>query len=576
MRHAFLQAVALVAFSLTISTVTRATCSGNWGTALATYRSVTAYSNGPDPGCVCCSGTYGYQYQCVEYVKRFYSEAMHFSTTGWSGDADSYFGSAEAKGLRVFNQGGTIKPEPNDILCFSGGEAGHVGIIMAVGSNYADMIDQNRSSTSATIRLPMSVNNGQYTVSSFSGSYPVQGWLRGYTCDFDHQSPNVAIFLAPGQEHEFKVYYGNTSRPNAPHWRNDGGNLSIELGSCNSQGVEASCFLYPVPGRPSWLDPTNRKRIIRMTQADVGTDGIAEFSFWGKPPEGVNSGLRVIYFRPYHSSGQWIEQWEGMSFSINVDADAPQAPPGLVANPSTCSANNSFTFNWAASSDPGSGVEGYAWKVNGEAEAWTTGYSAGPRTAPNQGWNTFYVRAKDWVGNWSGYSSVQFCWLPPNGPNLSFEDDVSPQDGVPDGWTVLVLNGAGYDRRCNGGANNTSCYMRFANYDSQDWSAIGRPASGVFQSGIIYRLSFWYRTSNSAAFSWQLSTPNLQSSINVLNATVSNPLADDVWHHFWGAPFMVSGGQISDYPFMRFLYGSGIVGVVDIDDVVLEEVTLCQ
>jgi hypothetical protein len=337
---------------------------------------------------------------------------------------------------------------------------------------------------------------------------------------------------------------------------------------------------------PSWLRPVdwvgcpdfcNSERVTSFDEGTVGPNQVATFTFVGRVPNVPSEPNIPVYFRPFHGSSSGMQDWGGMHYLFNVDADDPQAPPNLVANPSGCTPTNSFTFTWGVPSDPGGGgIEGYAWKVNGNGETWTMSRSAGPLTAPNQGWNTFYVRAKDNVGNWGGYSSVQFCWQPPNGPNLSFEDDVSPQDGVPDGWTVLVLNGAGYDRRCNGGANNTSCYMRFANYDSQDWSAIGRPASGVFQSGIIYRLSFWYRTSNTAAFSWQLSTPDLQSSINVLNCTVSNPLGDGVWHRFWGAPFMVDGGQISSYPFMRFLYGSGIVGVVDIDDVVLEQVELCQ
>ncbi len=326
MRHSHLAIYAL-ALAVFGARAANAQCDGNWGTALAAYRNVTAFSNGS--GCLCCQGTYGYQYQCVEYAKRFYGEAMHFSSTGWSGDGSDYYGSAETKGLRVFDQDGAVKPKENDIICFSGGAAGHVGIITSVGAAYVDMIDQNRTTSSADNpkRLTMEVIDGTYRIHSFSGSYPVQGWLRGYTSDYDHQSPSTSIDLSPGQEYEFKVWFRNTSRPNAPHWRNDGGDHSIELRSCTSAGDEASCFLRPVAGRPAWLDPTDRKRIVRMTQSDVGTDGVAEFSFWGRVPDGATTGLRVIYFRPFHNSGEWIEEWGGMSFSVNVVAPDPPPPP---------------------------------------------------------------------------------------------------------------------------------------------------------------------------------------------------------------------------------------------------------
>jgi hypothetical protein len=82
-------------------------CSGDYGLEIGSYRGVPAYSNGNSWD---CTGTGSGTYQCVEYVKRFYSAAMYFNTSGLSGNANVYFGSAVSKGLRVFNQNGTVKP----------------------------------------------------------------------------------------------------------------------------------------------------------------------------------------------------------------------------------------------------------------------------------------------------------------------------------------------------------------------------------------------------------------------------------------------------------------------------------
>lgn len=320
----------LVAGLLAVPGVATAVCPGNWGTILGSYRGITAFSNGSDVGCISGgSSIYGYKYQCVEYTARFFGEAMHFDSAPWTGNGDQYYGSADAKALRNFPQGSTTKPKENDILCFSGGSAGHVGIITSVSSNSVTMIDQNRTTSDANdpITLSMSVVNGHYTVNSFSGSYSVQGWLRGYACDYASQEPVGTITLAPGQEQLFRAKFKNTCHEDAPQWLNDNGNHSIELRSCNSQGVEVTSFLHPVPGRPGWIDPTNRKRVTHMKETSRVKDQIATFEFWAKVPEGTPDGSYNVYFRPYHNSGQWIEEWDGMYFPIIV-VNPPSGPCG--------------------------------------------------------------------------------------------------------------------------------------------------------------------------------------------------------------------------------------------------------
>ncbi len=306
---------------------------GEYGCVRGSYRSVEAKSNGGWTGSGC-----GY-YQCVEFVKRYYSNAMHFTTSGWTGNGNMYYGSAEAKGLRAFAQDGTTAPKENDILCFGGGPSGygHVGIITEVGENSVSIIDQNRHETNPTLVLSMTVNDGHYSISGI-GSLYVQGWLRGQTCEYSSQWNSAGetepIDLTPGQSCNFKVWFTNTSSDNAPDWANDGGYQSIELRSCNSTGAEASCFLLPVDGKPAWLDPTTRKRIVRASSSGIGTNQAALFDFWGKVPETATPGLYRVYLRPYHNSAEWIQDWGGMHFQVNVVED-PAPGPGNKADIST-------------------------------------------------------------------------------------------------------------------------------------------------------------------------------------------------------------------------------------------------
>lgn len=315
--------ITVICCCLVLPSVSTADCAPSYGEEIGSYRGVIARSNGSLGS---CTGTGSGDWQCVEYVKRFFGTAMHFNTSGWYGNADSYYGSYQSKGLRQFAQGGTTKPKENDLLCFGGSFAGHVAIITSVTSSSITIIDQNRHATNPYKTLGMEVVNGHYTVDDLGDLY-VQGWLRGYTCQWDDQSPSGLITLNPGQDYNFKVWYKNTSEAASPNWTNDGGNYSIELRSCTSTGAEATCFFLPVDGKPAWLDPTTRKRIVRASTSNIGTDGVAEFNFWGKVPSDASVGTYNVYFRPYHNSGQWIENWGQMFFQVQVVNPPPAAIP---------------------------------------------------------------------------------------------------------------------------------------------------------------------------------------------------------------------------------------------------------
>jgi uncharacterized repeat protein (TIGR03803 family) len=123
-------------------------------------------------------GTYGDQYQCVEYVRRFYSIAMGVDTSGWAHyNADQYYAAAGKFGLVAFPNGGPNPPAANDIVVFEGGPAGHVAVVTTVSGTAVDIIEQNWSYI-GTASLAINSTSGSYTVTRTRSAYVVLGWLR--------------------------------------------------------------------------------------------------------------------------------------------------------------------------------------------------------------------------------------------------------------------------------------------------------------------------------------------------------------------------------------------------------------
>ena len=67
-----------------------------WGTPLGSFRGVTAYSN---KGGSREYGTYGWKFECVEYVNRFYVQALEHHNMRGTGNANQYFPTADQRGL---------------------------------------------------------------------------------------------------------------------------------------------------------------------------------------------------------------------------------------------------------------------------------------------------------------------------------------------------------------------------------------------------------------------------------------------------------------------------------------------
>jgi len=133
--------------------------------------------------------------QCVEYAKRFFYYGMNYkaddgivtNATNWTGNGTDYYWSAAAKGLDAYENGGSTRPAPGDILCLGGGYLyyGHVAIVTAVSDTAVTVLAQNSASLAV---LPMSTTPGSTVPTGSPGgaTYSVavgdgfwcQGWLR--------------------------------------------------------------------------------------------------------------------------------------------------------------------------------------------------------------------------------------------------------------------------------------------------------------------------------------------------------------------------------------------------------------
>ncbi len=328
-------------------------CPGNWGTELNSFRNIVAYSNGSDVDC--CDGTsdYGYRYQCVEFVKRFYGDEVGDPiVTSW-GDAKNAFGLADGgvgdnNNLVRFAQGNEAKPQPGDILCFGPApghsNVGHVGIVMEIGDDYLLMIDQNRTTDANNDPCRLSLSSeAPYMVGTFGSGYEVQGWLRDpdykfYACSYGSQMPSGVAAIPSDQPIQFTVKFVNNGRtpwfndPEAHH------NDYVELKACDSEGNVLSDGSSPLHYH-SWI---NLESPCTMQEAVVDPGDTATFVFVGQVSGQNDTGVVSAYFRPNHSSGGLLRDWGGMHFQLDIRTGTwfSTTPMGDCVGPSDDSSHN--------------------------------------------------------------------------------------------------------------------------------------------------------------------------------------------------------------------------------------------
>jgi surface antigen len=156
------------------------------GTEIDEYKGIAVYSNGQNY--MSSHGLnysedgyyYGYQWQCVEFVKRFYYEVFQLKMPDGAGHAKYFFNPMlkqgefnKQRGLLQYKNGGDVKPQADDLLVFTKGAYGHVAIICGVGDDWIEVVQQN--SEVSRERFAMEVKDGTYTV---YGEKEPAGWLR--------------------------------------------------------------------------------------------------------------------------------------------------------------------------------------------------------------------------------------------------------------------------------------------------------------------------------------------------------------------------------------------------------------
>lgn len=120
-------------------------------------------------------------YQCVEFVKRYYSSIYGISFLSWGTAYNGYY--VSQSDLEEFNNNNTKangEPRPGDLIFFSGKtsaySAGHVGIITEVSYNEVKVAHQNGGTNYPIIGWTLSRPSSK----SINGTtiYNVLGWKR--------------------------------------------------------------------------------------------------------------------------------------------------------------------------------------------------------------------------------------------------------------------------------------------------------------------------------------------------------------------------------------------------------------
>lgn len=134
------------------------------------------------------------EFQCVEFINRFYAKKLHFKNMTRTGDADSYFWNATEKGLVAFANGSSTPPRMYDILVFDksdhDGIPGHVAIISGVDLAHGtiNVVQQNSvakryegllKKVISKESFPIEKNaQGEWFMPTQRNRLPVAGWSR--------------------------------------------------------------------------------------------------------------------------------------------------------------------------------------------------------------------------------------------------------------------------------------------------------------------------------------------------------------------------------------------------------------
>jgi hypothetical protein len=124
----------------------------------------------------------GLEYQCVEFVKRYYYQHLKHKMPDSYGHAKDYFDRSlndgqinEKRNLTQFSNPSEFKPKVDDLIIFDGtrfNKFGHVAIISSVTESEIEIIQQNAGQSREKYSLYQTM--GKWKIKSNK----ILGWLR--------------------------------------------------------------------------------------------------------------------------------------------------------------------------------------------------------------------------------------------------------------------------------------------------------------------------------------------------------------------------------------------------------------
>jgi surface antigen len=157
------------------------------GDSVDSFNAITVYNNGMDYSKSHgkhynsdSSFYYGKKWQCVEFIKRYYHDHLHFTMPDGMGHAKDFYDPGtdhgklnKQRGLLQFQNDNDKAPAIGDILVF-GGKFGHVAIVTKISETEIEVIQQNIYMTPRET-FTLSFHNGKYSVGK---NKKPNGWLR--------------------------------------------------------------------------------------------------------------------------------------------------------------------------------------------------------------------------------------------------------------------------------------------------------------------------------------------------------------------------------------------------------------
>lgn len=163
-----------------------------WGAFLTSLNTVGVYSNGYGgfSSTNYLTDTYGQKYQCVHYIKKYYSIAK--SRNIGNGNADVYWYNYTSHNLTQRINNGSGIPQIGDIICFSSTTgAYHVGIVAGVpisgylrvfqenvGQTLGSFISGNYCSGYKDFAFTSSSSGFSVSASTLGSTWSTLGWVR--------------------------------------------------------------------------------------------------------------------------------------------------------------------------------------------------------------------------------------------------------------------------------------------------------------------------------------------------------------------------------------------------------------